>query len=98
MTSGETDEGLTREQARAQRRALVEAEATGASRRKRLQILGSVIVVVVVVIVVVLVATGGKGKSGLTTPPKKTKSRRRSPRCSAASRSQATLWASRRRR
>ena len=71
MTQIESDEDLTRkqrrEQARADRRALEEAEVTGARRRRRLQMLGGVVAVVVVVIVVVLVATGG---SNSKTPPK----------------------------
>jgi protein-disulfide isomerase len=68
MTPVESDEeDLTRkqrrEQARAQRKALEEAEAAGAARRKRLTQLGSVVAVVVVVIVVILIATGGGGGS-----------------------------------
>ncbi len=66
MTSEEADQDLTRkqrrEQARADRRALEEAEAAGAARRKRLQLLAGVVGIVVIVIVVVLVATGGGGK------------------------------------
>jgi len=57
-----------REQARAQRKALEEAEAAGAVRRTRTMQLGVVVAVVVVAIVVVLIATGGGSKS---TPPKK---------------------------
>src|SRR5208282_830339 len=71
MTQIESDEDLTRkqrrEQARADRRAVEEAEVAGARRRRRLQMLGGVVAVVVVVIVVVLVATGG---SNSKTPPK----------------------------
>jgi len=71
MNQIESDEDLTRkqrrEQARADRRALEEAEVTGARRRRRLQMLGGVVAVVVVALVVVLVATGG---SSSKTPPK----------------------------
>src|SRR5271167_3085680 len=71
MTQIESDEDLTRkqrrEQARADRRAVEEAEVAGARRRRRLQMLGGVVAVVAVVIVVVLVATGG---SSSKTPPK----------------------------
>jgi protein-disulfide isomerase len=63
MSSVEDEEDLTRkqrrEQARAERKALEEAEASGAARRKRLTQLGVVAAVVVVVIVVILIATGG---------------------------------------
>jgi protein-disulfide isomerase len=59
------EEDLTRkqrrEQARAQRKALEEAEAAGAVRRKRLTQLGIVVAVIVLAIVIVLVATGGSG-------------------------------------
>jgi protein-disulfide isomerase len=66
MTPVQSDEeDLTRkqrrEQARAQRKALEEAEAAGAARRTRLTQLGVVVAVIVVAIVVVLVATGGGG-------------------------------------
>jgi len=69
MSSMEGDEGdLTRkqrrEQARAQRKALEEAEAANAMRRRRMTQLGGVVAVVVVAIVVILVATGGGSKSG----------------------------------
>jgi protein-disulfide isomerase len=72
MSTVEDDEqDLTRkqrrEQARAERKAIEEAEAAGAQRRKRLIQLGAVIGAVVVIVVVILVATGGSGKSG---PPK----------------------------
>jgi protein-disulfide isomerase len=64
----EDEQDLTRkqrrEQARTQRKALEEAEAAGAQRRKRLIQLGSVIAAVVVVIVVILVATSGGGGGG----------------------------------
>ena len=66
MSPVESDEeDLTRkqrrEQARAQRKAMEEAEAAGAVRRTRLTQLGIVVAVVVVAIVVVLIATGGGG-------------------------------------
>jgi protein-disulfide isomerase len=66
MSSVESDEeDLTRkqrrEQARAERKAMEEAEASGAARRKRLTQLGVVAAVVVVAIVVILIATGGGG-------------------------------------
>ena len=54
-----------REQARANRKQLEEAEAAGAARRKRLTQLGIVATVVVAAIVVILVATGGGSKSGI---------------------------------
>jgi protein-disulfide isomerase len=61
----EDEQDLTRkqrrEQARAQRKAIEEAEASGAARRKRLIQLGSVIGAVVVIVVVILVATSGSG-------------------------------------
>jgi protein-disulfide isomerase len=60
------EEDLTRkqrrEQARAQRKELEQAEAAKAVRRKRLAQLGVVVAAVVVAIVIVLVATGGGGK------------------------------------
>jgi protein-disulfide isomerase len=59
------EEDLTRkqrrEQARAERKALEEAEAAGAVRRTRMTQLGIVVAVIVVAIVVVLIATGGGG-------------------------------------
>src|ERR1700727_1776451 len=59
-----------REQAREQRKAIEEAEASGAARRKRLIQLGSVIGAVVVIVVVILVATSGGGtKKGLEKKP-----------------------------
>jgi protein-disulfide isomerase len=69
MSTVEDDEqDLTRkqrrEQARAERKALEEAEAAGAARRKRLIQLGSVAGVVVVIVVVILAATGGGGSNG----------------------------------
>jgi protein-disulfide isomerase len=74
----EDEQDLTRkqrrEQARAERRAIEEAEAAGAQRRKRLIQLGAVIGAVVVVIVVIVVATGGSGGTKVpTTPVEKTK-------------------------
>lgn len=68
MSTVEDDEqDLTRkqrrEQARAERKALEEAEAANVQRRKRLIQLGSAIGVVVVIVVVILVATSGGGKS-----------------------------------
>jgi len=71
MTPVESDEeDLTRkqrrDQARAQRKAMEEAEAAGALRRKRLTQLGSAVAAVLVVVVVILIATGGKS----STPPK----------------------------
>ncbi len=73
MSTVEDDEqDLTRkqrrEQARAERKAIEEAEAAGAQRRKRLIQLGSVVAGVVVIIVVILVATGsGSGGGGIET-------------------------------
>jgi protein-disulfide isomerase len=71
MSPVESDEeDLTRkqrrEQARAERKALEQAELAGAARRARLMQLGIVVAVVVVAIVVVLVATGGKGHKAAT--------------------------------
>ena len=68
----EDDEGdLTRkqrrEQARAQRKALEEAEAAGAKRRARLTQLGIVAAIVVAAVVVILIATGG-GSSKTVKP------------------------------
>jgi protein-disulfide isomerase len=72
MSTVEDDEqDLTRkqrrEQARAERKALEEAEAAGAQRRKRLIQLGSVAGVVIVIIAVILIATSGGG-SGSKVP------------------------------
>lgn len=68
----EDEQDLTRkqrrEQARAERRAIEEAEAAGAQRRKRLIQFGAVIGAVVVIIVVILVATGGSSKPGIEKP------------------------------
>lgn len=74
MSTAEDDEqDLTRkqrrEQARAERRALEEAEAAGAVRRTRLIQLGVVIGIVAVIIVAILLATGGSSKKGI--PPTK---------------------------
>jgi protein-disulfide isomerase len=74
MSTVEDDEqDLTRkqrrEQARAQRKAIEEAEAAGAQRRKRLIQLGAVIGAAVVIVVVILVATGGGEKNGIVKPP-----------------------------
>ncbi|HST32904.1 MAG TPA: thioredoxin domain-containing protein [Solirubrobacteraceae bacterium] len=76
MSTVEDDEqDLTRkqrrEQARAERKAIEEAEAAGAQRRKRLIQLGAVIGAVAVIIVVILVATsGGSSKhEGIVKPP-----------------------------
>jgi len=68
MSPAETnEEDLTRkqrrEQARAQRKALEEAEAAKAVRRTRLTQLGIVATIVIVAIVVIAVAAGGGGKS-----------------------------------
>ncbi len=67
MSSLEDDADLTRkqrrEQAREERKALEQAEAAGAVRRKRMTQLGIVVAVVVVAIVAVLIATGGSGTS-----------------------------------
>ncbi len=67
MSSLEDDADLTRkqrrEQAREQRKALEQAEAAGAVRRKRMTQLGIVVAVVVVAIVAVLIATGGSSPS-----------------------------------
>jgi len=51
-----------REQARAERRQLEQAQAAGAVRRKRLSLLGIVVAVVVAGIVVVLIASAGAGE------------------------------------
>ena len=71
MTPIESEEDLTRkqrrEQARAQRRAVEEAQAAGATRRTRMQLLGGAVAVVVVAIVIVLIASGSGG-GGKSTP------------------------------
>jgi protein-disulfide isomerase len=70
----EDEQDLTRkqrrEQSRVQRKAIEEAEAANAQRRKRLIQLGSVAGVVVVIIVVILAATSGGGGGGTPLPPK----------------------------
>jgi protein-disulfide isomerase len=67
------EEDLTRkqrrEQARSQRKALEEAEAAQAMRRKRLSQLGIVATVVVIAIVVIAVVAGGGGGGGSSHPP-----------------------------
>jgi protein-disulfide isomerase len=75
MTPVESDEqDLTRkqrrEQARAERKAIEQAEVARAARRTRMTQLGIVVAVVVVAIVVVLIASGGGGskKVSLGTP------------------------------
>jgi protein-disulfide isomerase len=70
MSPVESDEeDLTRkqrrDQARAERKAMEEAEVAGAARRRRLTQLGIAVAVVVAAIVVVLVATSGGSKSGI---------------------------------
>jgi protein-disulfide isomerase len=66
---GDDEQDLTRkqrrEQARAQRRELEEAEAASAKRRTRLTQLGIVAGIVVAIIVVILLATGGGSKTGI---------------------------------
>jgi Thioredoxin len=66
-----SEEDLTRkqrrEQARANRKAMEEAEAAGAARRKRLAQLGIVIGIVVAVVVGIVIATGGSSKKGIPT-------------------------------
>jgi protein-disulfide isomerase len=52
-----------REQARAQRKALEQAQVASAVRRTRLTQLGIVVAVVIVAIVAILIATGGSGTS-----------------------------------
>jgi protein-disulfide isomerase len=73
------EEDLTRkerrEQARAQRKALEQAELAGAVRRTRLRQLGIVVAIVVVAIVVILIASGGGGSKKAAKPgtPQSTK-------------------------
>jgi protein-disulfide isomerase len=57
-----------REQARAQRKVLEEAEATQGAQRKRLIQLGGVAGVVVVIIAIILVATGSGGSKNAPAP------------------------------
>ncbi len=70
---GKQTEELTRkerrEQARAQRKAVEEAQAASATRRRRLMQLGGLIGLVVVIIVVVVVATSGGGGSKVNLSP-----------------------------
>jgi len=65
MSSAKGDGDLTRkqrrEQARDERKALEQAQASAAAKRKRLIQLGSVAGVVIAVIVIILIATGGGG-------------------------------------
>jgi protein-disulfide isomerase len=72
MSPVEPESDLTRkqrrEQAREQRKAIEEAEAGQAARRKRLIQLGSVAGVVVVIIAVILVATGSGGSKSAVAP------------------------------
>jgi protein-disulfide isomerase len=66
---GDDEQDLTRkqrrEQARAQRRELEEAEAASAKRRTRLTQLGIVAGVVVAIIVAIVLITGGGSKTGI---------------------------------
>src|SRR2546430_11081070 len=70
MTPVDSDEqDLTRkerrEQARAQRKAVEQAELASATRRTRLRQLGIVVVIVVVAVVVILIASGGGSKKAV---------------------------------
>jgi len=75
----ENEEDLTRkqrrEQARADRKAMEEAEASDAARRKRLTQLGVIVAVVVAAVVVILIATSSGGskplKPGTSKEPNK---------------------------
>jgi protein-disulfide isomerase len=76
MSPVESDEeDLTRkqrrEQARAQRKAMEEAQAASAMRRTRLTQLGIVAAIVVAAIVVILIATGGGGGTKKVAPHSK---------------------------
>ena len=66
---GDDEQDLTRkqrrEQARAQRKELEEAQAATAKRRTRLTQLGIVVGIVAVIIVAILLATGGGSKTGI---------------------------------
>jgi protein-disulfide isomerase len=68
MSSVQDDEDLTRKQrrdaARAERKALEEAELARGMRRTRLTQLGLVVTIVVIAIVVIVVATSGGGSKG----------------------------------
>jgi protein-disulfide isomerase len=72
MSQVEPESDLTRkqrrEQAREQRKAIEEAEASQAAQRKRLIQLGSIAGVVVVIIAVILVATGTGGSNKAPAP------------------------------
>jgi protein-disulfide isomerase len=59
-----------REQARADRRALEQAQAESAARRTRLTQLGIVVAVVVVAVVVILIASGGGGTKAVKSHTK----------------------------
>ena len=69
MTPVESDEDLTRkqrrEQARAERKQIEEAQIASAARRRRLTQLGVAAAAVVVVIVIVLIAAGGGGSKAV---------------------------------
>jgi protein-disulfide isomerase len=73
MSTEEEERDLTRkerrEQAREQRKALEQAEAAGAQRRKRLIQLGSIAAAVIVIIVVIVVATGSGSSGGIKKTP-----------------------------
>jgi len=72
MSQVEGQDDLTRkqrrEQARAQRKALEEAQAAKSAQRKRLIQLGGAIGVVVVIIAIILLATGGGGSKPAVAP------------------------------
>jgi protein-disulfide isomerase len=69
--SSSPDSELTRkqrrEQAREQRKAMEQAQAAGAARRKRLIQLGAVVAVVAIAIAIILIATGGSKKKGIVS-------------------------------
>jgi protein-disulfide isomerase len=71
LSPSESEAELTRkqrrDQARADRRALEDAQASGAARLRRLQLLGGAVAVVAIAIVLVLALTGGGGKGGIPT-------------------------------
>ena len=68
------EEDLTRkqrrEQARAQRKELEQAQAAKDTARRRLQLMGSVVAIAVVAVVVILLATGGGGSHPLKSKEK----------------------------
>jgi len=70
--AGDDEADLTRkqrrEQARAQRKDLEQAEAASAVRRTRLTQLGIVAGIVVAIIIAVVIATGGSSKKGIPKP------------------------------